>query len=81
MTSFSSSELLSRRRVPAREGGDDGVFVFSMSTDLGLYFGRADPEVRARGFKLEERVTGRFGLSPAGELDDCSSEEVNPLDL
>ncbi len=73
--------LLSRRRVPTRAWGDGGVLTFSMRTDLGLYFGSADPEVRARGFKLEERVRGRFGLSPAGELEDWSSEEVRPLDF
>lgn len=82
MTSFSSSELLSRRRIPACAGGDGGVLTVpaSIKADLGLYFGRADP-ADVRGRRLEERVRTRLGLLPTGELDDCSSEDTNPVDL
>ena len=55
--------------MPTRDGGDGGLAV-STSTDFGLYFGKVEPVMRVRGLRLEERVTCRLGLSPAGELED-----------
>lgn len=77
--SLSSSESLSRRRVPARGGGEGGLFVTSTSADLGLYLGKAELASDVRGRRLDARTLApRLGLVVTGD-DDCSSEDVVPL--
>lgn len=81
-SSFCSSEVLRRRRVPARAGGDGPRFSFALSIykDLGLYFGSAEVVVRElRGRRVDARFALILGLIVLG--DDCSSEEVPPLGL
>jgi len=48
LSSFSSSELLSRLRVPAR-AGEGGFFAASMRTDFGRYFGSTEDVAGLRG--------------------------------
>lgn len=63
---FSSSELLSRRRVPALTG--DGGLASSIVIDFGRYLGNADEALRFR----ERRVEVRRGGTPCGvEESDC----------
>lgn len=77
-SSFSSSESLRRRRVPARAGGEGGLLVASTSADLGLYLGKAELASDVRGRRLDARtLPPRLGLVVTG--DDCSSEDVVPL--
>jgi len=62
---FSSSELLSRRRVPALTG--DGL-ASSIVIDFGRYLGNADDALRFRGRRAEVRRGG----TPCGvEESDC----------
>jgi hypothetical protein len=57
LSSFSSSELLSRRRVPVL-GGDGAFFNGSMTAALGLYFGKEeDTALLFLGRNEAERVT------------------------
>lgn len=44
---FSSSEVLSLLRVPARGAGEGGLLACSTTADFGRYFGNADPTVVA----------------------------------
>ena len=64
--SFSSSELLTRFRVP-RRGGEGGSLLDSTRVDLGRYLGRAEalPRVRVRRVDL---LVGTAGLSGAPAL-------------
>lgn len=82
-SSFSSSDvLLRRRRVPARAGGDGPCFSVadSMSWDFGLYLGNAEPGPRVlRGRRDDARFTPILGLIVL--VADCSSEDVPPLGL
>lgn len=69
---FSSSEVLSRRRVPALTGEDD--FGHSTMADLGRYLGKADVAFRFLG----RRVDNLVGIAPCGVvgsdgLTSCSS--------
>jgi hypothetical protein len=50
--SFSSSELLTRFRVP-RRGGEGGALVDSTRADLGRYLGRAEALPRVRGRSVD----------------------------
>jgi hypothetical protein len=61
--SFSSSELLTRFRVPKR-GGEGGGLVDSTRADLGRYLGRAEALPRVRGRSVDLLV-GTAGLSGA----------------
>lgn len=61
--SFSSSELLTRFRVP-RRGGEGGGLVDSTRADLGRYLGRAEALPRVRGRSVDLLV-GTGGLSGA----------------
>ena len=61
--SFSSSELLTRFRVPKR-GGEGGSLVDSTRADLGRYLGRAEALPRVRGRSVDLLV-GTAGLSGA----------------
>lgn len=72
---FSSSEVLSRRRVPALTG--EGGLAASRITDLGRYFGNAEVALRFLGRSVEVLV-GAVAWIPLGgsdALEDCSSEE------
>lgn len=64
--SFSSSELLTRFRVP-RRGGEGGSLPDSTRVDLGRYLGRADALPRVRGRRVALLV-GTAGLSGAPAL-------------
>lgn len=69
-SSFSSSELLSRRRTPALVG-DGGLVLDSPTTDLGRYFGRADTP--GRGLSEADLVTvAPCGVASVG-FGACSS--------
>ena len=64
--SFSSSELLTRFRVP-RRGGEGGGLVDSTRADLGRYLGRAEALPRVRGRSVDLLV-GTAGLGAAFAL-------------
>ena len=73
----SSSEVLNRRRVPARIG-ESGFLVGSTIADLGRYFGKADEMVEEAVLERSvERLEGLDGLASV-DLTPCSSEEEGP---
>lgn len=69
--SFSSSELLTRFRVPKR-GGEGGSLLDSTRADLGRYLGRAEALPRVRGRRVDLLV-GTAGLSGAPALAGAPS--------
>lgn len=70
---FSSSELLNRRRVPARTG-EGGCFV-SINADFGRYFGSPEDTAGTRGRSDEARVSPTLGgVGDSTGLDGCSSD-------
>lgn len=77
LSSLSSSEVLTRLRVPARVG-DGGFFSASEATDFGLYFGRADDVASCLGRSDDERVMrlANGGLIVSAGVAERSSEEV-----
>jgi len=72
---LSSSEELSRRRVPALTG--EGGFAASTMTDLGRYFGNAEVALRFLGRSVEDLVVAVAWMALGGSdsLEDCSSED------
>ncbi len=67
--SFSSSELLTRFRVP-RRGGEGGSLLDSTRADLGRYLGRAEALARVRGRSVDLLV-GTAGLSGVPALAEA----------
>jgi hypothetical protein len=72
-SSFSSSELLSLRRVPAR-GGVGGLG--SRITDLGLYFGNEDVTFPLGRNEVERVIVTWVGGSAGSPGAAESSEDV-----
>ena len=69
---FSSSEELSRRRVPALTG-EDG-FTGSMTADLGRYFGNADVAFTFLGRRVDDLAgIAACGVVGSDGLTNCSS--------
>lgn len=80
LSSFSSSsELLNRRRVPARTVTGEGGLRCSDAVDLGRYLGNDEAAILgffARRVAALVRMPG-LGVSPVdSDLGGCSSEEV-----
>lgn len=76
-SSFSSSEVLDRRRVP-NLAGDGGNFCASTSADFGRYFGSEEAVLGFLGRRELDPlvIPAACGVGGSVDLDDCSSEDV-----
>lgn len=76
--SFSSSELLTRFRVP-RRGGEGGGLLDSTRADFGRYLGRAEalPRVRDRSVDLLVGMAGLRGVPALAGAPDVAGEVVS----
>ncbi|SRR6266404_5043101 len=76
--SFSSSELLTRFRVPKR-GGEGGSLIDSTRADLGRYLGRAEalPRVRGRSVDLLGATAGLSGVPALAGAPEAVMEMVS----
>ena len=72
---FSSSDVLSLRRVPVLVG--DGGLGGSRTPDLGRYFGKAEVALRLRGLRVVERFwTPDWGVLGSVGLDSSDDERA-----
>lgn len=76
-SSFSSSDVLDRRRVPALTG-EGRSFCVSTSIDFGRYFGSEETLLGFFGLRTLDAlvIPAACGVGGSVDLDDCSSEDV-----